>query len=667
MLSNKRGASFGTIVAVFGSILIALGVAWLIAQNWHQIPAAVKIIILLTATSLAYTAGVIFRVREYTGIGKALLVLGALLYTLSIFLIAQIFFTSASMQGTAWLIFLSWIGVLVTAFLFESSASLVVALIEFFVWIWYQFFAFATSCSRSGFRGPNEGGCFILAGSFLSIGILLSLAVAFTLFLYFRNSEKTRSVLNFCIALASSTSILWLALILLRPSTLQSSAYLMFLVSAIGFVVAYFFTSTSSLFLALSEFTVAIIFQYLAFSFRTGTEIIKPGVLAFYLLAIGILFYGLCLLHRVQEHIFRKAYQWWTAFYFLLFTYVLSFQIVLPFFWTTAAVISTPSLIFLIALGLVALAAFISGIVVSISRNAAAGREVSGVLLVIVLLIILIASTAFTSDIVGSCAAKSCYDHKDQTSCRDSPQQLNCEWQINYCGIKNCGSYRDETSCKTMANCAWYKDGGNGYCSQISCYTFQDQPSCEQAKCSWINNYCIERQCYNYREKSDCERAPEDLKCKWKDNQNFCDVQKPCEQYNNNQMLCSEQKACNWYPSDGAFIGSRGQVPLTLLLVWIIINFVFILIILAVIGYGTWQKLPKIVNLGIVFFALDIVTRYIGFIMDYWGYTSLSIIFITGGILLLLGGWFIEKWRRKLVIQAKGNREIAQRGTNLRK
>ena len=57
MQFNKKGASFGTIVAVFGSILIALGVAWLIAQNWHQMSAALKIIILLIAISGAYIAG----------------------------------------------------------------------------------------------------------------------------------------------------------------------------------------------------------------------------------------------------------------------------------------------------------------------------------------------------------------------------------------------------------------------------------------------------------------------------------------------------------------------------------------------------------------------------------------------------------------------------------
>src|SRR3989344_675762 len=139
MLFDKKAAvSFGTIVAVFGSILIALGVAWLIAQNWHQIPSPLKIIILLSATSAAYAAGSVLRVREYEGIGKALLVLGALLYTLSIFLIAQIFSTETTLQGIAWLLLLSWVGIAAAAYIFDSSASLVVALVEFVVWLFVQ-------------------------------------------------------------------------------------------------------------------------------------------------------------------------------------------------------------------------------------------------------------------------------------------------------------------------------------------------------------------------------------------------------------------------------------------------------------------------------------------------------------------------------------------------
>ena len=223
---NKKGASFGTIVAVFGSILIALGVAWLIAQNWHQMPAPLKIIILLGATGAAYTVGTVMRAREYTGIGKALLVLGALLYTLSIFLIAQIFATSTSWQGQAWLWLLAWVGVLASAYIFDSSASLVVGLIEVCVWLVIQFIAFAEKMS------------------------------------YYNQSY---------------------------------------------------------------------------------------GILALYFLAMGILVYGLALLHRSAEHKFGRLYLIWTAFYFMAFTYVLSFQALLPHLWADGLQFSS-AIVFLLFL-----------------------------------------------------------------------------------------------------------------------------------------------------------------------------------------------------------------------------------------------------------------------------------------------------------------------------
>lgn len=390
MSFNKKGASFGTIVAVFGSILIALGVAWLIAQNWHQIPAPLKIIILLAATSSAYIAGTFFRVRDYSGISKALLALGALLYTLSIFLIAQIYFTSTSFQGQAWLWLIAWVGVLASAYIFDSSISLIIALIEFMNWLFIQFLAF----------------------------------VGNDLFDLLDSNKLTL------------------------------------------------------------------------------------GILAFYFLATGVLVYGVSLLHRSKEHRFARVYQWWTAFYFLFFTYILSFQMLLPLIWPKEATTSTPSIVFLFFLGIAALISLVSGITTSISNKTALSKEVIGVIAVVALLAILIGLTSFVSG----------------------------------------------------------------------------------------------------------------------------------------------QKSYWW------FFGNRGEVSTSLWALWISINLVFILIILAVIFYGTWQRLPKLINLGIIFFALDIITRYIGFIMDLWGYTSLSIIFITGGIILLGGGWFIEKWRKNLIM--KVNRTI---------
>ena len=46
----KQSVSFGAIVATIGSILIALGVAWLIALNWRVMPSALKVLILVSST-----------------------------------------------------------------------------------------------------------------------------------------------------------------------------------------------------------------------------------------------------------------------------------------------------------------------------------------------------------------------------------------------------------------------------------------------------------------------------------------------------------------------------------------------------------------------------------------------------------------------------------------
>lgn len=383
MLINKKGASFGTIVAVFGSILIALGVAWLIAQNWHQLPSAVKIIILLSATSAAYIAGTMFKVKGYTGIGKSLLVLGALLYTLSIFLIAQIFSTKVTFQGQAWLLLLAWAGVFASAYIFDSPVSLVIALIELVVWI---------------------------------------------------------------------------------------------------------------------------VIQYMAF-IEVRDDLISPGILAFYFLMTGILLYGLSLLHRSKGYKFAKIYQLWTAFYFLLFTYILSFQTLLPLMWPKEATSTTPSLVFLFFIAITALATLIIGLMWSISNKTVKNKEISAFVAVVVLLAVIIGLTSFVSS--------------------ESHDIL-------------------------------------------------------------------------YR-----------------------------------------------------LFGGKGEVSSSLWALWIFANIVFIAMILGAIFYGTWQKLPNMINLGIMFFGLDIVTRYIGFIMDLWGYTSLSVIFITGGVILLVGGYFIEKWRKNLINKVK--------------
>ena len=54
-----------------------------------------------------------------------------------------------------------------------------------------------------------------------------------------------------------------------------------------------------------------------------------------------------------------------------------------------------------------------------------------------------------------------------------------------------------------------------------------------------------------------------------------------------------------------------------------------------------------------MFFALDIITRYIGFVLDFGGQVGFAVMSIMGGIVLIFGGWGIEKWRRVLIERTK--------------
>tara|TARA_Y100000310_G_scaffold336626_1_gene421686 strand:+ start:250 stop:1752 length:1503 start_codon:yes stop_codon:yes gene_type:complete len=479
--SKKGAASFGVIVAIVGAVLITLGVAWLIASNWHQIPAFIKIFILLIATAGAYFAGVMLRTHEHPNLGWVLLILGGLLYTLSIFLIAQIFSTSVSLQGIAFLFLLAWVGVLLASYIFNCSGSLVVALGEFLIWL-----------------------------------------------------------------------------------TLQ----------------------------------------YLAFSETFGREF-SPGILALLYLMAGMTFYGLNLLHGSRKHHFSNVYRWWTAFYILAFAYILSFQALLPMLWPEGISLSGTSLAFLIIFGLISLVLFGAGSYLATNKKTTSGREVLAFVGIIVLFILIIGSGSIVSSVLGTCSVKSCYDVSNEDSCQeaDLPNSV-CEWKDNRCQQVNCGVYRLEDDCGSTP---------------------------AELECEWQNNYCRSSKVY--------------------DRNGYLEANSLCEVNNNDRKSCLSEDSCKWRPNYYTRGGSN--IPGSLWAIWIIDNIIFILIILGVIGYGTHYGAPKIVNLGIGFFALDIITRYLGFIFNFWGYTSLSLVFISGGIVLIVGGWLIERWRRKLVTEAK--------------
>jgi uncharacterized membrane protein len=494
---NKRGASFGTIVAIIGSILIALGFAWLIAQNWHVIPSFLKIFILVIITAAAYTAGVMFRVNGYSGIGKSLVILGSLMFTLSVFLIAQIFNLSASLQGSTNLLLISWIGVIIASYIFDSSGSLVVGMIEFSQWIAFQYFSFL-----------NIFGSF---GRSSSLGV---------------------------------------------------------------------------------------------------------GMLALIYVVLGILLYGMSLLHKSREHKFSRVYQWWTMFFFLIFAYILSFQSLLPLLWPEGLSFPGTPLIFLLVLSLVAGVVFIFGIVLCIGNQKIDGKEILIFILVVAGMLVLILMTAAVSGTVGDCYQKSCYDATSANECSLLSEGTGCEWMENSC-------------------------------REISCYNYDNKTSCESGNakltCTWTNNSYKDYYSNQTIDNGYCSSVKEEYLADPYGNSG-------CSAFSNNRASCLSDDNCKWYPRS-YFSGK--EAPLGLWVIWIFSNIVFLLLILAVIGYGSMYKMTKIINLGISFFVLDILSRYIGFVMDFWGYTSLAIIFITSGLVLVFGGWLIEKWRRNLVTRAR--------------
>lgn len=137
----NNGFSLANVVAVMGSVLIFVGMAWMIANNWHQIPDLGKTAILLAATSAAFASGVFARMKEHEGVGRALILLGGLLYIVSVILIAQIYHLANGPSEYAMMMLLMWSVVLLTAYLLDSVENCVLALLVFFPWSIVQYIA----------------------------------------------------------------------------------------------------------------------------------------------------------------------------------------------------------------------------------------------------------------------------------------------------------------------------------------------------------------------------------------------------------------------------------------------------------------------------------------------------------------------------------------------
>ena len=78
----------------------------------------------------------------------------------------------------------------------------------------------------------------------------------------------------------------------------------------------------------------------------------------------------------------------------------------------------------------------------------------------------------------------------------------------------------------------------------------------------------------------------------------------------------------------------------------IINNILLFLCTLLAIYYGYWLKRPLIFNLSMVMFAIAVLLKYFDF---FFALLPRSVFFMSGGLLLLLGSFYLEHKRRELI------------------
>ena len=118
---------FSSIIAIFGTVLVGLGVIGLVAVNWDGLSGFAKIGLLVGFTTASYIVGWSLAYRfEYPRTGIAIILLGAILFGASIHLIAQSFNVDVNHPN---LVIAWFFGVIPLAYATRSNAVLVLSMI----------------------------------------------------------------------------------------------------------------------------------------------------------------------------------------------------------------------------------------------------------------------------------------------------------------------------------------------------------------------------------------------------------------------------------------------------------------------------------------------------------------------------------------------------------
>jgi uncharacterized membrane protein len=128
---SLRQTQVATVVGAVGAILVGAGVLVIVGANWEAIPRLARVLILLLSTLGFYAGGyhLGYGRATYPGLGKALVLVGSLLWLSSIFLVAQMFHLSGEgdPEYSRGLLF-GFLGLLPLAYALRSPLQLALAL-----------------------------------------------------------------------------------------------------------------------------------------------------------------------------------------------------------------------------------------------------------------------------------------------------------------------------------------------------------------------------------------------------------------------------------------------------------------------------------------------------------------------------------------------------------
>lgn len=160
---EDKTSKFVVAISTIGAIILGIGMLLFVASNWKAMPDLIKIFILFVSTFGSYYLGYVLKYskKNLPRIGASLIFLGALLFGVSIFLIAQIYNINANAHS---LVLIWLVGIVPLVYAFNSQPIAALASILFVIWA--LLFSFED-------KGPFLSLFIFLPIVFFSIGVFI--------------------------------------------------------------------------------------------------------------------------------------------------------------------------------------------------------------------------------------------------------------------------------------------------------------------------------------------------------------------------------------------------------------------------------------------------------------------------------------------------------------